>query len=123
MKGDSSINRIRLLSQSALLIVIFLLTATSTFGYRPSQYTTDEASGNSTGGGEYYVVAKDDGLSYGMSKAEAYEVKGLPDKTNRISGEEGKEMWVYRCENDEGFNEDCLYLYFDGDKLVKIDRL
>ena len=75
-----------------------------------------EISGN-------FILAASDGLSPGMTKKEVYDKEGVPDKLNRLPGEEGKEMWVYKCQNDDGFNEDCLHLYFDGDRLVKIDRL
>lgn len=63
-----------------------------------------------------------DKVSYGMTKVEAFDAKGTPDKINRMADEPGKEMWVYKCMGDDGFNEDCLYLYFDGDKLIKIER-
>ena len=69
------------------------------------------------------LLSRSDGVSIGMTKKEVYDIKGVPDKINRLSGEQGKEMWVYRCQNDDGFDEDCLYLYFDGDRLSKVDRL
>ena len=40
----------------------------------------------------------------------------------RLEVENDKEMWIYRCLNSDGFNEDCLYLYFNGDELDKIER-
>lgn len=61
-------------------------------------------------------------LFIGMTKKEAFDVEGVPYRVKRIQGEEGKEMWVYRCNNDDGFDEDCLYLYFSGDELRKIER-
>lgn len=61
-------------------------------------------------------------LFIGMTKVEAYEAKGTPYRVKRLEGEEGKEMWIYRCYNNDGFNEDCLYLYFNGDELDKIER-
>jgi hypothetical protein len=62
-------------------------------------------------------------LSVGMTKTEVYEIKGTPDKVKRPSVEESREVWVYRCMNSDGFNEDCLYLFFEDDRLVKIDNL
>lgn len=67
-------------------------------------------------------IAKKGRLFIGMTKTEAYEVEGLPYRTKRMQGEEGKEMWIYRCNNDDGIDEDCLYLYFNGDELDKIER-
>ena len=61
-------------------------------------------------------------LFIGMTKKEAFDVEGVPYRVRRMQGEEGKEMWIYRCNNDDGFDEDCLYLYFDGDTLGKIER-
>ena len=61
-------------------------------------------------------------LFIGMTKTEAFDVEGVPYRVRRIKGEDNKEMWVYRCNNDDGFDEDCLYLYFDGDTLDKIER-
>lgn len=61
-------------------------------------------------------------LFVGMTKIEAYEAEGVPYRVKRLEGEDGKEMWIYRCLNGEGFNEDCLYLYFNGDELDKIER-
>lgn len=63
------------------------------------------------------------GVSVGLTKKEVYDGKGVPDKINRMSGETGREMWVYQCQNEDGYDEDCLHLYFDDDRLVKIDRL
>ena len=94
-----------------------------TFGYQTEFDKNSEASGNLMKSEDSFIIIAGEALSYGMTKSEAYEVKGIPDKTNKILGEEGKEMWVCKCVNDEGFNEDCLYLYFDGDKLLKIERL
>lgn len=71
---------------------------------------------------ELIEIAKKDRLYIGMSKTEAYEVEGVPYRVRRLKGEEGKEMWVYRCNNEDGFDEDCLYLYFGGDELDKIER-
>lgn len=71
----------------------------------------------------FTVVAQaGDKVSYGMTKIEAFEAKGTPDKINRLPDAPHKEMWVYKCMGDDGYNDDCLYLYFDGDKLVKIER-
>lgn len=123
MKGDSSINRVGFLSQTVFLIAVFCLMAATTFGYKTEFDKSNEASGNFMKSEDSFIIIAGEALSYGMTKSEAYEAKGMPDKTNRIPGEEGKEMWVYKCINDEGFKEDCLYLYFDGDKLVKIERL
>ncbi len=61
-------------------------------------------------------------LFIGMTKKEAFDVEGVPYRVRRIQGEDNKEMWIYRCNNEDGFNEDCLYLYFDGDTLDKIER-
>jgi hypothetical protein len=61
-------------------------------------------------------------LFVGMTKIEAYEAKGVPYRVKRLEGEDGKEMWIYRCNNEDGFDEDCLYLYFNGDELDKIER-
>jgi hypothetical protein len=63
------------------------------------------------------------GMSVGMTKLEVYEIKGTPYKIKRPSGEENREAWVYRCMNSDGFQEDCLYLFFEDDRLVKIDDL
>ena len=68
-------------------------------------------------------VAKKGRLFIGMTKTEAYEIEGVPYRVRRLEGEDGKEMWVYRCNNEDGFDEDCLYLYFSGDELDKIERL
>ncbi len=57
-----------------------------------------------------------------MIKTEAYEVEGVPYRVKRLEGEDGKEMWIYRCNNDDGFDEDCLYLYFSDNELDKIER-
>lgn len=67
-------------------------------------------------------VAKNDRLFIGMTKTEAYEIEGVPYRIKRLKGEDGKEMWIYRCNNDDGFDEDCMYLYFNGDELSKIER-
>lgn len=67
-------------------------------------------------------IAKKDRLFIGMTKTEAYEVEGVPYRVKRLKGEDGKEMWIYRCNNEDGFDEDCLYLYFSGDELGKIER-
>lgn len=67
-------------------------------------------------------VAESD-LSVGMTKLEVYEVKGTPYRVNRLAGESNREQWVYRCMNSEGYEEDCLHLYFEDDKLVKIKYL
>lgn len=108
---------------SALITVfLFLLTAAS-FGNQPDALIDNGRDKNETIYPSSIVLASGDGLSYGMTKKEAYDVKGVPEKINRMAGEEGKEMWVYRCQNDDGYDEDCLYLYFDGDELVKIERL
>lgn len=69
-----------------------------------------------------YSVHAGDKVSYGMTKIEVFEAKGTPDKINRLPDEPGKEMWVYKCMGDDGYNDDCLYLYFDGDTVVKIER-
>ncbi|MEM7007802.1 MAG: hypothetical protein AAF462_01565 [Thermodesulfobacteriota bacterium] len=61
-------------------------------------------------------------LFIGMTKIEAFDVEGVPYRVKRLEGEDGKEMWIYRCNNDDGFDEDCLYLYFNGDELSKIER-
>ena len=61
-------------------------------------------------------------LSVGMTKKEAFDIEGVPYRVKRLQGEEGKEMWIYRCNNDDGFDEDCLYLYFSGDELRKIEE-
>ena len=61
-------------------------------------------------------------LFIGMTKVEAFEAEGTPYRVRRLEGEDNKEMWIYRCMNGEGFNEDCLYLYFNGDELDKIER-
>lgn len=61
-------------------------------------------------------------LFIGMTKTEAFDAEGVPYRVKRMQGEDGKEMWIYRCNNDDGFDEDCLYLYFDGDELRKIER-
>jgi len=61
-------------------------------------------------------------LFIGMTKVEAFEAEGTPYRVKRLEGEDDKEMWVYRCMNNDGFNEDCLYLYFNGDELDKIER-
>ena len=61
-------------------------------------------------------------LFVGMTKIEAYEGEGVPYRVKRLKGEDDKEMWIYRCLNSDGFNEDCLYLYFNGDELDKIER-
>lgn len=71
---------------------------------------------------ELIEIAKKGRLYIGMSKTEAYEVEGVPYRVRRLKGEEGKEIWVYRCNNEDGFDEDCLYLYFGGDELEKIER-
>lgn len=60
-------------------------------------------------------------ISVGMTKLEVYEIKGTPNKVKRPG--ENREVWVYRCMNSEGFREDCLYLFFEDDRLVKIDDL
>ncbi len=122
MKRDSSINGIGFLSQTVFLIAIFCLMTTSTFGYQTNVHKSDGVSGNVVENTDSFILIAGGGLSHGMTKLEAYEVKGMPHKTNRLPGEDGKEMWVYQCENDDGYNEDCLYLYFEGDKLVKIER-
>ena len=59
-------------------------------------------------------------LFVGMSKIEAYEAEGIPYRVKRLEGENDNEMWIYRCLNSDGFNEDCLY--FNGDELDKIER-
>jgi len=61
-------------------------------------------------------------LFISMTKIEAYEVEGVPYRVKRLEGEDDKEMWIYRCNNEDGFDEDCLYLYFNGDELEKIER-
>lgn len=61
-------------------------------------------------------------LFVGMTKVEAFEAEGTPYRVKRLEGEDNKEMWIYRCMNGDGFNEDCLYLYFNGDELDKIER-
>lgn len=99
MKGflSSKLNRV-FLPSAILFAVFFVIISTST------------------------ELQAGDKVSYGMTKVEAFEAQGTPDKINRIPDEPGKEMWVYKCMGDDGFNEDCLYLYFDGDKLIKIER-
>jgi len=62
-------------------------------------------------------------ISVGMTKTEVYEIKGTPDKVKRPDSEESREVWVYRCMNSDGFHEDCLYLFFEDDRLVKINNL
>ena len=74
-----------------------------------------------TGSKGNIVIAKGR-LFIGMTKKEAYDVEGVPYRVRRLSGEDGKEMWIYQCNNEDGFNEDCLYLYFKGDELEKIER-
>jgi len=108
--------------QNALFIAIFFLLTVQTLGYQSNVYTNDQTSGNLIESRDTYIIAAGGALSYGMTKTEAYDAKGVPDKINRLPDEGGKEMWVYECMDSDGFNEDCLYLYFDGDKLVKIER-
>ena len=43
-------------------------------------------------------------LFIGMTKKEAFDVEGVPYRVKRIQGEESKKMWVYRCNNDDGFD-------------------
>ncbi|MGB2692154.1 MAG: hypothetical protein WBB48_11790 [Thermodesulfobacteriota bacterium] len=69
-----------------------------------------------------FEVAKKDRLFIVMTKTEAYEVEGIPYRVKRLEGEDEKEMWIYRCNNDDGFDEDCLYLYFSDNELGKIER-
>ena len=122
MKRNSSELRIGTMMRQALLITLFFAAASSAAAYQKDVSTDYESHSDAQHKrGDYILVAG--GVSPGMTKKEVYDEEGVPDKVNRLPGEEGKEMWVYRCQNDDGFNEDCLHLYFDGDRLVKIDRL
>ena len=106
-------------------MALFFFITVSVLGYEPGASTEFESSSKDSAkiSVANFIIAASDGLSPSMTKKEVYDKKGVPDKINRLSGEEGKEMWVYWCQNDDGFSEDCLHLYFDGDRLVKIDRL
>ena len=70
--------------------------------------------------GKDIILAKGS-LQRGMTKKEVYDIEGVPYRVVRVPDEEDKEVWIYRCINSDGFNEDCKYLYFDGDELVKIE--
>lgn len=84
-------------------------------------FKKDECSGTEKPTNTIKLAEAD--ISLGMTKTEVYEIKGTPDKVKRPSVEESREVWVYRCMNSEGFHDDCLYLFFEDDRLVKIDDL
>lgn len=101
--------------------LVFILHADVSLSYSPRQTGAGElAQGTGASSPGDRLIAAEDGIKTGMSKVEVYEVKGVPDKINRLPDLENKEQWVYKCMNSDGYEEDCLYLFFDGDRLDKI---
>lgn len=103
----------------ALSVISFLFIISSVFYSSAEIYLVESFKIKVSPGIE---VAEKGRLFIGMTKIQAYEVEGVPYRTKRLKDEEGKEIWIYRCNNEDGFDEDCLYLYFSGDELRKIER-
>lgn len=79
-----------------LSLMSFLLVSSSTI------YTSSEINilqNASSDENMTFEIAKKGRLFIGMTKTEAYEVEGLPYRTKRLADEEGKEMWIYQCNN------------------------
>ena len=106
---------IKSITVSLVIMALLFSTAFFSFAGTTPDHVVDENA-------DVTIEVTKGRLFIGMTKVEAYDVKGVPYRVKRLEGEDGKEMWIYRCNNDDGFNEDCLYLYFNGDELDKIER-
>ena len=114
-------NNFRLLLQILILSVFIASAFTFRAGATNVYKAFDKTDVPTHPGGKVTILAEGS-LQRGMTKKEAYDVEGVPYRVVRVPDEEDKEVWVYRCMNSDGFNDDCKYLYFDGDELVKIER-
>lgn len=111
----------RLLLQILILSVVIAVAFDFMAGATNVYKVPDKSGLPAHPGGKALILAKGS-LQRGMTKKEAYDIEGVPYRVVRVPDEEDKEVWVYRCMNSDGFNDDCKYLYFDGNELVKIER-